>query len=46
MELVVANIAYKSGLIDIEIFSILVIMGVFTTITTPFILKKAFGKSP
>jgi len=43
MELVIANIAYKEGLINIEIFSILVIMGVLTTLTTPFLLKKSFA---
>ncbi len=42
MELVIANIAYKAGLISNEIFSILVIMGVLTTLTTPFMLKKGF----
>jgi len=42
MELVIANIAYKSKLIDLEIFSILVIMGVLTTITTPVVLKRYF----
>lgn len=44
MELVIANIAYKNGLISTEVFSILVIMGVLTTLTTPFILKRAFGR--
>lgn len=44
MELVIANIAYKSGLITLEIFSILVIMGVVTTLTTPFMLKRSFDK--
>ncbi|WP_128331789.1 cation:proton antiporter [Apibacter sp. HY039] len=44
MELVIANIAYKAGLISSEIFSILVLMGVFTTITTPVMLKQAFKK--
>ncbi|MFY7810125.1 MAG: cation:proton antiporter [Flavobacterium sp.] len=42
MELVIANIAYKNGIINTEIFSILVIMGVLTTLTTPLMLKKAF----
>ncbi len=42
MELVIANIAYKSGLITSEIFSILVIMGVLTTLSTPILLKKSF----
>jgi Kef-type K+ transport system membrane component KefB len=43
MELVIANIAYKSGLINLEIFSILVIMGIFTTLTTPILLKRSFA---
>jgi Kef-type K+ transport system membrane component KefB len=43
MELVIANIAYKAGIISIEIFSMLIIMGVFTTICTPFLFKKAFS---
>lgn len=42
MELVIANIAYKNGLIDAEIFSILVIMGVVTTLSTPLMLKRSF----
>ena len=42
MELVIANIAFKAGIISLELFSMLVIMGVFTTICTPFLLKKAF----
>ena len=44
MELVIANIAFKAGLINSEIFSILVIMGVLTTITTPIMLKWGFKK--
>lgn len=44
MELVIANIAYRNGLIDTEVFSILVIMGVLTTITTPLLLKRAFKR--
>lgn len=44
MELVVANIAYRNGLISTEVFSILVIMGVLTTLTTPLLLKRAFGR--
>ena len=42
MELVIANIAYKAGIISLEVFSILVMMGVFTTLCTPFLLRKAF----
>ena len=44
MELVIANIAYNAGLISTEIFSILVLMGILTTLTTPYLLKRAFGK--
>ena len=44
MELVIANIAYKNGLINTEVFSILVSMGVLTTLTTPLLLKKAFER--
>ncbi len=44
MELVIANIAYKAGLINVEIFSILVIMGVMTTLTTPMMLKQSFDR--
>ncbi|MCS7035846.1 MAG: cation:proton antiporter [Saprospiraceae bacterium] len=45
MELVIANIAYRNGLINTEVFSILVIMGILTTLTTPLLLKRAFGRS-
>jgi Kef-type K+ transport system membrane component KefB len=41
MELVIANIAYKAGIINTEIFSMLVIMGLITTLSTPFLLKRA-----
>jgi Kef-type K+ transport system membrane component KefB len=44
MELVIANIAYKHGLISTEVFSILVIMGILTTLTTPMLLRYAFQK--
>lgn len=44
MELVIANIAYRNNLINTEVFSILVIMGIVTTLTTPLLLKKAFVK--
>jgi Kef-type K+ transport system membrane component KefB len=44
MELVIANIAYKAGLINNEIFSILVIMGILTTLTTPLMLKRGFDQ--
>lgn len=44
MELVIANIAYREGMINVEIFSMLVIMGLLTTLSTPFLLKRAFNK--
>ncbi len=43
MELVIANIALQNGFIDISLFSILVIMGIVTTIVTPFLLKRSFN---
>jgi Kef-type K+ transport system membrane component KefB len=45
MELVIANIAYKNELISTEVFSILVIMGVLTTLSTPLLLKRAFSQN-
>jgi Kef-type K+ transport system membrane component KefB len=42
MELVIANIAYREKLIGPEIFSMLVIMGLITTLSTPFMLKRSF----
>lgn len=44
MELVIANIAYREGMINVEIFSMLVIMGLLTTLSTPFLLKRAFNR--
>jgi Kef-type K+ transport system membrane component KefB len=46
MELVIANIAYQAKLINSEIFSMLVIMGLVTTLSTPFLLKRAFKSIP
>jgi Kef-type K+ transport system membrane component KefB len=43
MELVIANIAFKNELISQEVFSILVIMGILTTLSTPVLLKRAFN---
>ena len=42
MELVVARIGLSSGLIGSGLFSVLVLMGMITTIVTPFLLKRAF----
>ncbi len=44
MELVIANIAFRAGLINVEIFSMLVVMGLVTTLSTPFLLKWAFKR--
>lgn len=43
MELVVARIGLSSGLIGAGLFSVLVLMGMITTIVTPTLLKRAFA---
>ncbi|MEM2901028.1 MAG: cation:proton antiporter [Thermoplasmata archaeon] len=45
MELVVASIGLTNGLIDISIFSTLVLMAIVTTMMTPVLLKQAFAKT-
>lgn len=40
MELVVASIAFHKGFIDAGLFSVLVLMGVFTTLLTPLLFGK------
>lgn len=40
MELVIASIAYKHDFIDQNLFSVLVLMGVVTTMITPFMFRK------
>ncbi|MDR2885167.1 MAG: cation:proton antiporter [Rikenellaceae bacterium] len=42
IELVIANIALSNGLIDISFFSILVLMGLVTTLVTPVLLNQGF----
>jgi Kef-type K+ transport system membrane component KefB len=42
MELVVARIGLSSGLIGSALFSVLVFMGMATTIVTPTLLRRAF----
>jgi Kef-type K+ transport system membrane component KefB len=42
IELVIANIALSNGLIDMEVFSILVLMGLITTLITPMLLGRGF----
>ena len=40
MELVIASIAYDRGFIGQDLFSVLVLMGVVTTMVTPFMFRK------
>jgi Kef-type K+ transport system membrane component KefB len=42
MGLVIANIAYQKGFIDINLFTILVLVAIITTVATPFLLKRSF----
>ena len=42
MELVIANLGLSNGLIDPKLFSILILMGVATTMVTPILLKRSF----
>lgn len=44
MELVIANIALKNGFVNPQLFTTLVLMAVVTTLTTPFLLKRAFDR--
>lgn len=44
MELVIANIALQNGLIDTSVYSILVVMGIVTTLASPFLLKRSFAR--
>jgi Kef-type K+ transport system membrane component KefB len=46
MELVVASIALKAGLIDAEVFSALLIVGLVTTMATPLMLKSWQNRAP
>jgi len=43
IELVIANIALSKGFIDVQVFSILVVMALLTTLFTPFLLKAGFN---
>jgi Kef-type K+ transport system membrane component KefB len=44
IELVVARIGLSTGFIGAELFSVLVLMGVVTTLVTPILLGRAFRK--
>ncbi len=39
MEMVLANLAYRAGLVDESLFSILLLAGIVTTLLTPVLLK-------
>jgi Kef-type K+ transport system membrane component KefB len=45
MEMVVASIAYRAGLVDQELFSALLLMGLVTTVITPWMLKRWLGSA-
>lgn len=40
MEMVIASIAYRAGLVDQSLFSTLLIIGIVTTMVTPVLLKR------
>lgn len=44
MELVIANIALANGFIGPRLFSVLVLMAIVTTIVTPVLLRRAYGR--
>lgn len=44
MELVIANIALRDGFISQQLFTSLVLMAVVTTLATPLLLRRAYGK--
>ncbi len=44
MELVIANIALSNGFIGKQLFTMLVLMAVVTTLATPFLLKRAYAR--
>jgi Kef-type K+ transport system membrane component KefB len=46
MELVVASIALRAGLVDSEVFSALLVIGLFTTVLTPLMLKRWQARAP
>jgi Kef-type K+ transport system membrane component KefB len=46
MELVAASIALKAGLVDAEVFSALLIVGLVTTMATPLMLKPWHNRAP
>ena len=45
MEMVVASIAYRAGLVDQALFSILLLVAIVTMVITPVMLKLWLAKS-
>jgi Kef-type K+ transport system membrane component KefB len=45
MELVVAGIAYERGFIDANLFSVLVLVGVVTTLVTPMAFNAVVSRA-
>jgi Kef-type K+ transport system membrane component KefB len=46
MEMVIASIAYRGGLIDQKLFSALLVVGIVTTVITPVLLKRWLRNEP
>jgi Kef-type K+ transport system membrane component KefB len=46
MEMVVASIAYRAGLVDQGLFSALLLMGIVTTVITPLLLNWWWPRQP
>ncbi|HEY5714056.1 MAG TPA: cation:proton antiporter [Candidatus Gracilibacteria bacterium] len=46
MELVLAQLALESGLIDQDLYSAIVFMAIITTVMFPFVFKRMIGKNP
>ncbi|MEI6576544.1 MAG: cation:proton antiporter [Bacteroidota bacterium] len=44
MELLVANIGLRYGFINITVYSVLVVMGITTTMISPYFLKRSFDR--
>jgi hypothetical protein len=46
MELVIATIALKKGFIEPQLYSLVVLVGVVTTLATPLLLQRAVPHVP
>ncbi|HRY32759.1 MAG TPA: cation:proton antiporter [Bacteroidales bacterium] len=44
MELLVAKLALQKGFIDTSVYSVLVILGIMTTLVSPYLLRERFRK--